>query len=59
MWFFDGRAVTDVIAAGQRPKPIPFEEWVRLDNPLDGAGPAADRLREQLAAATKGARPES
>ncbi len=47
MWFLDGRAVSDVIAAG-RLEPIPYEEWLRLDNPLDGAGPAAERLRELI-----------
>ncbi len=51
MWFLDGRAVSDVITAGQRPEPIPLAEWLRFDNPLDGAGPAADRLRHQLEAA--------
>ena len=47
MWFLDGRAVTDVIAAG-RLEPIPYEEWLRLDSPLDGAGLAAEQLRETL-----------
>ncbi len=48
MVFLDGRAVTSVIAVTKRPKPMPFEEWLRLDNPLESAGPAADRLREQV-----------
>ncbi len=46
MWFLDGRAVSDVIAAG-RLEPIPYEKWLKLDNPQEGAGPAVERLREQ------------
>ncbi len=48
MWFFDGCTVIDVIADAKRPGPMPFEEWFKLDNPLYGAGAAAERLREQL-----------
>ncbi len=48
MWFIDGPAISEVIAAGLRPKPIPLEERLRLDNPLEGARPAAERLQEQL-----------
>ncbi len=47
MWLLDGRAVTDVIAAG-RLESIPHDEWFRLGNPFDGAGTAAEPLREQL-----------
>ncbi len=55
MVFLDGRAVTSVIAAAKRSKPMPLEEWLRLDNSLNGAGPAADRLLEQLEVATEDA----
>ncbi len=55
MWFLYGRAVTDVVAAGERPEPSPYAEWLRLDNPLDDAGPAAHRLREQLEVAAENA----
>ncbi len=55
MWFLDGLAVTSVIAATKRPEPMPLKEWLELDNPLDGAGPAAEKLRTQLEAAADGA----
>ncbi len=57
MWFLDGRAVSSVRAAAKRPKPIPYEEWLKLDNPLEGAGPAAERLRELLGLPTEDAAP--
>ncbi len=44
MWFLDRRADTSLFAAGQRPEPIPLEEWL-LANLLEGA---AVRLRTQL-----------
>ncbi len=56
MWFLDGCAASDVIAAG-RLEPIPYEEWLKLDNQLEGAGPTAERLWEQLEVAAEDAAP--
>ncbi len=46
MWSLDGRAVSDVIAAARWPESIPYR--LNLDNPLEGAGLAAESLRAQL-----------
>lgn len=59
MWFLNERAVTSVIATTKRPETIPYKEWLKLDNPLEGAGPATDRLREQLGDAEAPPRRES
>ena len=52
MWFLDGRAVSDVIAAGQRKRRvIPLAAWLELDVPelVDPASlPDVDITTHQL-----------
>ncbi len=57
MWFLDGRRVSDLLAATRQPEPIPYEEWLKLTIPLEGAGPAAERLRERLGILAEDAAP--